>query len=244
MIALTLPLPEEPRALKAMARTLLDQAPERGLPLVIAGEWIADPLWEYWGAALVKRGMDRTWFGQIVASFGNELRLWVVGERPWEQCINGLAGRVGRRVEPFPPGERATPSPEPWQAALERVGVTPADKIDTLIARIGELHLLYDIAAPDGTNGRSRGPKAAIVWAGARPRDPEVPFGEGRSGSSTAALAEALGRFLLKDPAYPPPWLLAAESPANPAPEIPGFDMAPWPGGMALQIGRAQGRPS
>ena len=75
-----------------------------------------------------------------------------------------------------------------------------------LISRIGELHLLYDVAAPNGKEGSSRSASAAsaIVWAGGRPRDPEVPFGEGRSGSSSAALAEALGRFLLKDPAYPP----------------------------------------
>jgi hypothetical protein len=206
MNALTLTLPEEPRALKSMARTLLDQAPERGLPLVVAGEWLADPLWECWGATLAKRGMDRARFGQIVASFGNELRLWVVGERPWEQCIIGLAGRVARRVEPRSAEVQAAQPHEPWQVALERVGVTPADKMATLVSRIGELHLLYDIAAPDGPNGRSRGPQAAIVWAGASPRDPEAPFGEGRSGSSAAALAEALGRFLLKDPAYPPPW--------------------------------------
>jgi hypothetical protein len=75
-----------------------------------------------------------------------------------------------------------------------------------LISRIGELHLLYDIAAPNGKEDRSPSASSAsaVVWAGGRPRDPEVPFGEGYSGSSAAALAEALGRFLLKDPAYPP----------------------------------------
>src|SRR5215213_10092361 len=129
MTAPTFTLPEEPRALKAMARTLLDQAPERGLPLVVSGEWIADPLWEFWGAELVKRGMDRARFGQIVASFGNELRLWVVGERPWDQYSNGLAGRVARRVEPRPSEKRATQSHEPWHVALERVSVTPADEL-------------------------------------------------------------------------------------------------------------------
>ncbi len=35
MVTPTLTLPEEPRALKSMARTLLDQAPETGLPLVV-----------------------------------------------------------------------------------------------------------------------------------------------------------------------------------------------------------------
>ncbi len=205
MNAPTLTLPEEPRALKSMARTLLDQAPETGLPLVIAGEWIADPLWGSWGDVLEERGMDRERFGQIVAGYGNGLRLWVVGERPWQQYICGLAGRVERRLSPSPKST-ANGAHQPWRDALGRVGVTPDDEMARLIARIGELHLLYDIAAPNGKEGSSQGAStaAAIVWAGGRPRDPEVPFGEGHSGSSAAALAEALGRFLLKDPAYPP----------------------------------------
>jgi hypothetical protein len=205
MVAPSLTLPEEPRALKSMARTLLDQAPETGLPLVVAGEWIADPLWERWGEVLDECGMDRERFGQIVAGFGNELRLWVVGERPWQQYISGLAGRVERRLSP---SEKSTGNGvhQPWRDALGRVGVTPDDEMTRLISRIGELHLLYDVAAPNGKEGSSRGASvaSAIVWAGGRPRDPEVPFGEGHSRSSSAALAEALGRFLLKDPAYPP----------------------------------------
>jgi hypothetical protein len=205
MIAPTLPLPEEPRALKSIARTLLDQAPETGLPLVVAGEWIADPLWESWGDVLEERGMDREQFGQIVAGYGNELRLWVAGERPWQHSISGLAGRVERRLSP---SVKSTGNgvDQAWRDALGRIGVTPEDEMTRLISRIGELHLLYDIAAPNGKKGSARGAIAAsaIVWAGGRPRDPEVPFGEGHSGSSSAALAEALGRFLLKDPAYPP----------------------------------------
>jgi hypothetical protein len=188
-----------------MARTLLDQAPETGLPLVVAGEWIADPLWESWGDALQQLGMGREQFGQIVAGYGNELRLWVAGERPWQHCISGLAGRVERRLSPL---EKSTGNgvDQPWRHALGRVGVAPEDEMTRLVSRIGELHLLYDVAAPNGMEGGSRGAStaSAIVWAGGRPRDPEVPFGEGHSGSSAVALAEALGRFLLKDPAYPP----------------------------------------
>jgi hypothetical protein len=204
MIVPTLPLPEEPRALKSIARTLLDEAPKTGLPLVVAGEWIADPLWESWGGVLEERGMDRERFGQIVAGYGNELRLWVVGERPWQQYISGLSGRVERRLPS--PQSMSNGVDQPWRHALSRVGVAPEDEMTCLISRIGKLHLLYDVAAPNGKEGSTRDALAAsaIVWAGGRPRDPEVPFGEGRSGSSSAALAEALGRFLLKDPAYPP----------------------------------------
>jgi len=207
MVTPTLTLPEEPRALKSMARTLLDQAPETGLPLVLGGEWVADPLWEGWGDLLRERGMDRERFGQIVAGYGNELRLWVVGERLWQQSISGLAGRVERRLSPSAkPASTGNGAHQPWRDALDRVGVAPDDEMARLISRIGELYLLYDVAAPNGKGARSPSASAAsaIVWAGARPRDPEVPFGEGRSGSTSAALAEALGRFLLKDPAYPP----------------------------------------
>ena len=188
-----------------MARTLLDQAPETGLSLIVGGEWIADPLWECWRDLLREHGMDRERFGQIVAGNGNELRLWVVGERPWQQYISGLAGRVTRRLSPSATST-GNGAHQPWRDALGRVGVAPDDEMTRLISRIGELHLLYDIAAPNGKEDRSPSASSAsaVVWAGGRPRDPEVPFGEGYSGSSAAALAEALGRFLLKDPAYPP----------------------------------------
>jgi hypothetical protein len=205
MVMPRLTLPEEPRALRSMARTLLDQAPETGLSLIVGGEWIADPLWECWRDLLREHGMDRERFGQIVAGNGNELRLWVVGERPWQQYISGLAGRVARRLSPSATST-GNGAHQPWRDALGRVGVAPDDEMTRLISRIGELHLLYDIAAPNGKEDRSPSASSAsaVVWAGGRPRDPEVPFGEGYSGSSAAALAEALGRFLLKDPAYPP----------------------------------------
>jgi hypothetical protein len=200
-----LPLPDEPVALRTVARTLLEQAPEVGLPVVLGGAWIADPLWERWGATLGERGMSREAFNDIVAGNGNELRLWVVGERPWQQYASGLAGRLVRRLLPAPaPSTRPRNGQEQaWQAALGRVGLSPGAELSAIISRLGELHLLYDMATPNDALGRSAA--FATIWAGARPRDPEVPFGEGLSQSSPAeALAEALGRFLLKDPAYPP----------------------------------------
>jgi hypothetical protein len=200
-----LPLPEEPHALHTVMRTLLEQAPDEGLPLVLAGEWIADPLWEHWGETLVRQGMDRVQFGEIVAGYANELRLWVVGERPWEQAAGGLAGRVSRRLDPLPTARNGASSQ--WQEALGRIGIGPDADMSALIARIGELQLHYDVNAPNGRSKSARplAAASAIVWAGASWRDPEVPFGEAKSGSSgAAALAEALGRFLLKDPAYPP----------------------------------------
>ena len=46
-------------------------------------------------------GHDR--FLQISRGYADELRLWVVGERPWDHCAAGLAGRVQRRL----PAEKA-----------------------------------------------------------------------------------------------------------------------------------------
>src|ERR671912_130782 len=119
MVAPSLTLPEEPRALRSIARALLDQAPETGLPLVVRGEWVADPLWECWGDLLRERGMDREQFSHIVTGYGNELRLWVVGERPWQQYISGLAGRVERRL-PHSPTSTGNGSHQPRGDALGR----------------------------------------------------------------------------------------------------------------------------
>lgn len=204
MILSILPVPEEPLALKTVMRTLLEQAPVEGLPLVLSGAWLADPLWERWGDALQKRGIDRARFGEIVAGYANELRLWVVGERPWDQAASGLAGRVARRLHTGVDSANEIGSVARWQDALGRVDIGPDAGMAALVSRIGELQLLYEVDPPNCHEPDTRA-ASAIVWAGARPRDPEAPYGESTSGSTgAAALAEALGRFLLKDPAYPP----------------------------------------
>ena len=59
---------------------------------------MADLLWKEWGAKLEGMGMDREKFLQITRGYAGEIRLWVMGERPWEHCISGLAGRVLRRL--------------------------------------------------------------------------------------------------------------------------------------------------
>ena len=204
MVMPSLTLPEEPRALRSMARTLLDQAPETGLSLIVGGEWIADPLWECWRDLLREHGMDRERFGQIVADNGNELRLWVVGERPWQQYISGLAGRVTRRLSPSATST-GNGAHQPWRDALGRVGVAPDDEMARLISRIGELHLLYDVAAPNGQEDRSASASAAsaIVWAGGRPRDPEVPFGEGRLGIILSRAGGGTGAIPAQGPGLP-----------------------------------------
>jgi hypothetical protein len=55
-------------------------------------------LWERWRPSLEAAGMDREAFVDVVVGYGRELWLWLMGERRWEQFIEGLAGRVVRRL--------------------------------------------------------------------------------------------------------------------------------------------------
>ena len=107
-----LSIPEEPAALRARTRALVERAPSAGRTLVEAGDWIAGPLWDQWGPALERSGMDQERFRQVVRDYRRELWLWVMGERTWPQCAGGLLGRVRRRAtvgaaDPAPPGDDA-----------------------------------------------------------------------------------------------------------------------------------------
>lgn len=99
-----LPLPDEPVELKAETRALLEDSPEKGGRLISEAAFVADLLWEEWGADLESAGMGYDRFMEISRSYVGELRLWVVGERPWDHCAAGLAGRLSRRL----PARRAT----------------------------------------------------------------------------------------------------------------------------------------
>jgi hypothetical protein len=93
-----LSLPEEPTELRVETRSLLEEAPEEGSRLVKDATFVANPLWEEWGEVLQGAGMDYNRFLQIARGYAGELRLWVVGERLWDHCAAGLAGRVRRRL--------------------------------------------------------------------------------------------------------------------------------------------------
>ena len=94
----TLPLPEEPAELRAEIRALLEDRPEEGTRVVGDAAFVADLLWEEWGEDLEGAGMSRERFHEISSGYSGELRLWVVGEQPWDHCVAGLAGRVRRRL--------------------------------------------------------------------------------------------------------------------------------------------------
>jgi hypothetical protein len=93
-----LPLPEEPTELRSKVRALLDDRPEEGARVIGDASFVADPLWEVWGEGLEGAGVSRERFLEISRGYKGELRLWVVGERPWDHCVAGLAGRVRRRL--------------------------------------------------------------------------------------------------------------------------------------------------
>ena len=104
-----LTLPDEPAELRAETRALIEDSPEEGIALVNAGHPLADLLWEEWGAELEGAGMDWDRFLQITRGYAGEIRLWVMGERPWDHCLSGLAGRVLRRL----PQQRRREQKEP-----------------------------------------------------------------------------------------------------------------------------------
>ena len=91
-------LPEEPTELRIETRSLLEGSPEEGIRLVNAGYPLVDLLWEEWGAELEETGVGRERFSEITRGYASEIRLWAMGERPWEHCVAGLAGRVLRRL--------------------------------------------------------------------------------------------------------------------------------------------------
>ncbi len=94
----SLPLREEPVELRAETRALLEESPEEGSRLIGEAAFVADLLWAGWGDLLEPAGMPYDRFLQISRGYADELRLWVVGERPWDHCAAGLAGRVQRRL--------------------------------------------------------------------------------------------------------------------------------------------------
>ena len=91
-------LPEEPAELRARTRHLVEESPCEGRSVIRDGEFLAAPLWEEWSDVLAANGMDYDDFVEVARGYADEVRLWVVGERVWEHCVSGLAGRAARRV--------------------------------------------------------------------------------------------------------------------------------------------------
>ena len=103
----SLSVPDEPENLKTETRALLEESPEEGGRVVEDTTFVADLLWEDWRVDLEGFGMGYDRFLQISRGYAAEFRLWVVGERPWNHCAAGLAGRLLRRL---PAREAAIPA--------------------------------------------------------------------------------------------------------------------------------------
>jgi hypothetical protein len=93
-----LSVPDEPTKLKAGSRALLEDSPEEGGRVIADAAFVCDLLWEEWRADLEAAGMGYERFLEISRSYAGEFRFWVVGERPWDHCAAGLAGRLLRRL--------------------------------------------------------------------------------------------------------------------------------------------------
>lgn len=91
-------MPDEPEDLKSETRALLEESPEEGSRLIEDASFVADLLWEEWRDDLEEAGMNHDRFLEISRGYAVEFRLWVVGERPWNHCAAGLAGRSLRRL--------------------------------------------------------------------------------------------------------------------------------------------------
>ena len=102
-----LSVPDEPIEIKARTRTLLEDSPEEGSRVIADAAFVSDLLWGEWRADLEGAGMGYDRFLEISRSYAGEFRLWVVGERPWDHCAAGLAGRLLRRL---PAKEAAIPA--------------------------------------------------------------------------------------------------------------------------------------
>jgi hypothetical protein len=94
---LQLALPDEPEGLRLELR---DAA-------LAAGDWRAGPgqddrlgawLWEQWAPALGPAGFERAAFLAVVRTYGREVWFWLLGDRQWAPMVEGLAGRVARRL--------------------------------------------------------------------------------------------------------------------------------------------------
>lgn len=76
----------------------MEESPCEGRSVIRDGEFLAAALWEEWSDVLTENGMDYDDFVEVTRGYADEVRLWVVGERVWEHCASGLAGRAARRV--------------------------------------------------------------------------------------------------------------------------------------------------
>ncbi len=92
-----LELPDEPTGLRDGLRDALLEGQE--WPGGVADELcIGRWLWARWGTVLEAEGMGQKRFDDELLADRRELWLWLMGDRQWSQFVEGLAGRILRRL--------------------------------------------------------------------------------------------------------------------------------------------------
>jgi hypothetical protein len=91
-----LAIPDEPLELKALLRAGVGEDPVAGRVEALAQ--VAAMLWHDWAGLLSASGMEEVTFTSIVAGATNEVWLWVMGDRPFDQLVTSIAGRTLRRT--------------------------------------------------------------------------------------------------------------------------------------------------
>jgi hypothetical protein len=80
---------------------------------VRAPDGVAGWLWARW-PALPSLGVDAEGFRSLLLDYRREIWFWLEGDRTWEQCCTGLAGRIGRRL-----GTQGAPQRSTWLVGSE-----------------------------------------------------------------------------------------------------------------------------
>lgn len=106
----------EPVALKGVLRALAEEAPERAAALLVDADEVAAYLWGRWRRDLEAAGMRREEFLAALADYERELWYWLWGNRTWQQCSHGLAGRLARRAGRSVVTETTAAGPSPESA--------------------------------------------------------------------------------------------------------------------------------
>ncbi|HUZ19857.1 MAG TPA: hypothetical protein VMU75_04705 [Acidimicrobiales bacterium] len=95
-ISPSLRLPREPERLRRELRELAGEDPAAAKAVIT--KRLTERLWRAWRPELAPRGGSSRALRNVIAADGVETWLWVLGDRRWDQLVEGLAGRVARRV--------------------------------------------------------------------------------------------------------------------------------------------------
>ena len=94
-IGLGLVLFDEPRRLRERLGALAREGPENAREVV---RRMVSALWRRWGEELMAADVRRAQLSRTANGYEREIWLWALGDRPWSQMLEGLRGRILRRV--------------------------------------------------------------------------------------------------------------------------------------------------